>query len=112
MAELSKLLTFMFKEDRDEIIQYYNKLLDEAEDEGAMLEEFGSPTKLAVTISRSYNREDRKLAVNADSKEAATAPETFTPINPVKREVEEPQKEEESAFIGSYEDIVEEIRKE
>ena len=69
MAELSKLLTFMFKEDRDEILQHYNELLDSAEDEQALLDEFGSPTKLAVTISRTYSREERKLSVDIDSKE-------------------------------------------
>ena len=69
MSELSKLLTFMFKEDRSEIIQQYNEMLDNAEDEQAMLESFGSPTRLAVAISRSYQRDERKLSVHADSKD-------------------------------------------
>lgn len=55
MAELTKLLSFMFNEDRSEIIKDYNDLLDRAPDEEALLEYFGSPTKLAVTIARSYN---------------------------------------------------------
>lgn len=60
MAELTKLLSFMFKEDRSEIIKDYNELLDKAEDEEALLETFGSPTKLAVTIARSYNSGEYK----------------------------------------------------
>ena len=72
MSELSKLLTFMFKEDRSEIIQQYNEMLDNAEDEQAMLESFGSPTRLAVAISRSYQRDERKLSVHADSKDGGS----------------------------------------
>ena len=106
MAELSKLLSFMFREDRDEIIQHYNQLLDDADDEQALLEQFGSPTKLAVTISRSYDREVRKLAVNADSKAEATAPETFTPITPVKAEDEEP---EQPDFDENCDEIADQI---
>lgn len=97
MAELSKLLAFMFKEDKAEILAQYNKMLDEAEDEQALLEEFGSPTKLAVTISRTYKRDERKLSVEADSK--ADVPPT-------------PAVEEPEADIPSYADIIEEIRRE
>ena len=32
MAELSKLLAFMFKEDKEDILAQYNKMLDEADD--------------------------------------------------------------------------------
>ena len=126
MAELSKLLSFMFKEDRAEILQHYNELLDNAEDEEALLEEFGSPTKLAVTISRTYEREERKLSVNAESKAEEDATEqlwysrpaesefkTIKVAPPVKEEVAsaEPEPEEEE-FTGSYADIIEEIRRE
>ena len=106
MAELNKLLTFMFKEDRAEIIQHYNELLDNAEDESALLEEFGSPTKLAVSISRSYNRDERKLAVTADSKEDA-------PEKPQAPEAPKaPQKPSEpEVYTGTYADIVEEFRR-
>lgn len=106
MAELSKLLAFMFKEDKEEILAQYNKMLDEAEDEQAMLDSFGSPTKLAVTISRTYDRTERKLAVNADSRENAPA---AAPIPAA------PQKKAESTAETaglSYADIIEEIRRE
>ena len=116
MAELNKLLTFMFKEDRAEIIQHYNELLDNAEDESALLEEFGSPTKLAVSISRSYNRDERKLAVTADSKEDAPekpAAEAKAPEKPQAPEAPKaPQKPSEpEVYTGTYADIVEEFRR-
>ena len=37
MAELSKLLAFMFKEDKEDILAQYNKMLDESDDEQALL---------------------------------------------------------------------------
>ena len=116
MAELNKLLTFMFKEDRAEIIQHYNELLDNAEDESALLEEFGSPTKLAVSISRSYNGDERKLAVTADSKEDAPekpAAEAKAPEKPQAPEAPKaPQKPSEpEVYTGTYADIVEEFRR-
>ena len=126
MAELSKLLTFMFKEDRAEILQHYNELLDNAEDEQALLDEFGSPTKLAVTISRTYSREERKLSVNIDSKEEVVPVEyvkpdesQFKPITPIQSEkqthVEEPADSDVDIapeYTGSYAEIIEEIRRE
>ena len=116
MAELNKLLTFMFKEDRAEIIQHYNELLDNAEDESALLEEFGSPTKLAVSISRSYNRDERKLAVTADSKEDAPekpAAEAKAPEKPQAPEAPKPPQKpsEPEVYTGTYADIVEEFRR-
>lgn len=107
MAELSKLLTFMYKEDRAEIIQHYNELLDNAEDEQAMLESFGSPTKLAVTISRTYQRDERKLSVRADSKsgEQEAAPVPKPPVRSAAKAPEDPPAQ-------SYAEIIEEIRRE
>lgn len=118
MAELSKLLTFMFKEDKEDILAHYNKMLDEAEDEQALLESFGSPTRLAVTISRSYKRTERKLAVEADSKadkpdegETSVAPEHIF-VKPVKKETAAEKTHAAAAPGLSYADIIEEIRRE
>lgn len=118
MAELSKLLTFMFKEDKEDILAHYNKMLDEAEDEQALLESFGSPTRLAVTISRSYKRTERKLAVEADSKadkpdegETSVAPEHIF-VKPVKKETAAEKTPAAAAPGLSYADIIEEIRRE
>lgn len=104
MAELAKLLTFMFKEDRSEILAHYNELFDNAENEEALMREFGSPTKLAVTISRTYNRDERKLAVNADSKEDAKSEIPLPVKKPAEPKYEAPE-------VGSYAEIVEEFRR-
>lgn len=118
MAELSKLLTFMFKEDKEDILAHYNKMLDEAEDEQALLESFGSPTRLAVTISHSYKRAERKLAVEADSKadksdegETSVVPEHIF-VKPVKKETAAEKTPVTPAPGLSYADIIEEIRRE
>ena len=104
MAELSKLLAFMFKEDKEDILAQYNKMLDESDDEQALLESFGSPTKLAVTISRTYKRSERKLAVEADSKEDKPAETEHIFVTPVKKE-----KTAEVNTGLSYADIIEAV---
>lgn len=109
MAELSKLLAFMFKEDKEDILAQYNKMLDETDDEQALLESFGSPTKLAVTISRTYKRSERKLAVEADSKEDKPEATEHIIVTPVKKEKEKPSVTDTGL---SYADIIEEIRRE
>lgn len=111
MAELSKLLAFMFKEDKEDILAQYNKMLDEAEDEQAMLESFGSPTRLAVTISRTYKRSERKLSVEADSKDDGGTGESAMPFAPAAAKVKEPESAPEETTL-SYADIIEEIRRE
>lgn len=111
MAELSKLLAFMFKEDKEDILAQYNKMLDEAEDEQAMLESFGSPTRLAVTISRTYKRSERKLSVEADSKDDGSIGESAMPFAPAAAKVKEPESAPEETTL-SYADIIEEIRRE
>ena len=108
MAELSKLLAFMFKEDKEDILAHYNKMLDEAEDEQALLEELGSPTKLAVTISRTYKRDERKLSVEAESKEVAQS----APLEFGSKTAEAPAAKEPEPDAPSYADIIEEIRRE
>lgn len=115
MSELSKLLTFMFKEDRSEIIKQYNDMLDNADDEQAMLESFGSPTRLAVAISRSYQRDERKLSVHADSKDGEKAddivkvkPVIPTPGKKASAPLVKPVEQDQEAYV----DIIEEIRRE
>ena len=114
MSELSKLLTFMFKEDRSEILKQYNDMLDNADDEQALLESFGSPTRLAVAISRNYQRDECKLSVHADSKDgdknevSKVRPVIPTPAKNASQPVLKPQEPDESSYI----DIIEEIRRE
>lgn len=114
MSELSKLLTFMFKEDRSEIIQQYNEMLDNAEDEQAMLESFGSPTRLAVAISRSYQRDERKLSVHADSKDGGSGENVkVKPIIPTQgKKSSAPIVKPNEPAADAYVDIIEEIRRE
>lgn len=114
MSELSKLLTFMFKEDRSEIIQQYNEMLDNAEDEQAMLESFGSPTRLAVAISRSYQRDERKLSVHADSKDGASGEAVkVKPVIPTQgKKSSAPIVKPNEPAADAYVDIIEEIRRE
>lgn len=114
MSELSKLLTFMFKEDRSEIIQQYNEMLDNAEDEQAMLESFGSPTRLAVAISRSYQRDERKLSVHADSKDGGSGEAVkVKPVIPTQgKKSSAPIVKPNETAADAYVDIIEEIRRE
>lgn len=114
MSELSKLLTFMFKEDRSEIIQQYNEMLDNAEDEQAMLESFGSPTRLAVAISRSYQRDERKLSVHADSKDGGSGEAVkVKPVIPTQgKKSSAPIVKPNEPPADAYVDIIEEIRRE
>lgn len=114
MSELSKLLTFMFKEDRSEIIQQYNEMLDNAEDEQAMLESFGSPTRLAVAISRSYQRDERKLSVHADSKDGGSGENVkVKPVIPTQgKKSSAPIVKPDEPAADAYVDIIEEIRRE
>ena len=100
----------MFKEDKEDILAQYNKMLDEADDEQALLDSFGSPTKLAVTISRTYKRSERKLAGEADSKEDKPAESEHIIVTPVKKE--KPAEKPAEVNTGlSYADIIEEIRR-
>lgn len=55
LAELGKLLTFMFEKDRLAALALYNKLFDEAESEQALIALLVSPTRQAVCIARAYS---------------------------------------------------------
>lgn len=69
LAELSKLLTFMYEEDRQTAIAMYDRMFDDAEDEQALIQLLGSPTRQAVTVARAYDAKERKLQVEAQSRE-------------------------------------------
>ena len=57
MRELDALLQGISKEEREEAMQYYNDYFDDAgsENEEKVIEELGSPTKLAETIRAGIN---------------------------------------------------------
>lgn len=69
LAELGKLLTFMYEEDRQTALAMYSRMFELAEDEQALLLFLGSPTRQAVVIARAYNAKERKLQVSAQSRE-------------------------------------------
>jgi len=55
LAELGKLLTYMTPWDRERTLEYIGKRFDEAENEAALLQELGTPVRLAVLYNRGYN---------------------------------------------------------
>ena len=69
LAELAKLLTFMYEEDRQEALAMYAGMFEDAEDEQALIQALVSPTRQAVVIARAYNDKERKLQVHAQSRE-------------------------------------------
>ena len=69
LTELGKLLTFMFEEDRQRALSVYESMFDEAEDDTALMQFLGSPTKQAVTVARAYNAKERRLAVTSQAGE-------------------------------------------
>lgn len=69
LAELGRLLTFMYEEDRQTALAMYNRMFDEAESEQALLQYLVSPTRQAVILARAYNAKERKLQVHAQSRD-------------------------------------------
>ena len=67
LAELGKLLTFMYEEDRQEALALYEQLFDDAVDETELIRFLGSPTKQAVAVAHAYNASNRKLAVTSQT---------------------------------------------
>lgn len=65
IAELGRLLTFMYEEDRNTAISMYEDMFSEASDEEALMKLLVSPTKQAVVIARAYNAKERDLAIRS-----------------------------------------------
>ncbi len=68
LNELSKLLTFMYEEDRQLALDMYSRAFDNAEDAQALISDLASPTRQAVIIARAYNAKERKLQIHAQSR--------------------------------------------
>lgn len=81
LAELSRLLVFMTEEDRAETIRRYSAMFDAAgpEGEAELVEQLGTPTRTAITLSRGYE----PGSVKVDSPAPAPA------AQPPKEEVDE-----------------------
>ena len=69
LAELGKLLTFMYEEDRQAALAMYGKMFDDARDEQDLIQFLSSPTRQAVVIARAYNARARKLQVESQSRQ-------------------------------------------
>ena len=73
LAELGKLLTFMYEEDRQTALSMYAKMFDDTDDEQGLLHYLVSPTRQAVVIARAYNARARKLQVESRSRDSEDA---------------------------------------
>ena len=70
LAELAKLLSFMYEEDRRYALDMYERMFDiAAGSEHWLIQNLMSPTRQAVIIARSYDAKERKLSVSAEWKE-------------------------------------------
>ena len=92
LAELGRLLTFMYEEDRQTALAMYNRMFDEAESEQALLQYLVSPTRQAVILARAYNAKERKLQVHAQSRDeyeqvSDETPDFVLAINKLQEEV-------------------------
>ena len=106
LAELAQLLYYMTAWDRDAALAKYTKLFEERDNDFAVIQELGSPMKLAVTLSRSYEATPEPAEGAAEQESPAPAEETpaevpeevsaETPPEPVQttEEPPEPAKEE------------------
>lgn len=77
IAELDKLLAFMYEEDREAAIAMYCDMFNEATDEEALIKQLVSPTRQAVIVARAYNAKERSIAlgVRTAAAENNTEPE-------------------------------------
>ena len=79
LAELGKLLTFMYDEDRQDALAMYERMFDSAPDEQVLIQFLISPTRQAVVIARAYNARERKLQVNTTSRDELYDEQEGTP---------------------------------
>ncbi len=120
MAELGKLLTFMYEEDRRIALELYEAMFDAAEDEQTLLNRLSSPTKQAVIVARAYDARERKLSVLSSTKDEEGYEETdeippfVIAINRVssealetKKRAKEPAKRQTSRFDEDHAGVLE-----
>lgn len=69
LAELGRLLTFMYEEDRQTALAMYSKMFDDAAEEQLLLQFLVSPTRQAVVLARAYDAKERKLQVYTQSRD-------------------------------------------
>ncbi|MGX8692747.1 MAG: hypothetical protein ACSW8E_03215 [Clostridia bacterium] len=77
MAELAKLLTFMYEDDRQRALAAYTEMFDEAEDEQMLLQALVSPLRQAVEVARAYNTGKQSLSTAPKPREGEEANGAF-----------------------------------
>ena len=121
LAELAKLLTFMYEEDRRYALDMYERMFDIAEgNEQWLIQNLMSPTRQAVIIARSYDAKERKLSVSAEWREdedevrSGETPPFVLAINKIFDDLfpEEEDPEETDVVRGSSSDLGEAGKKE
>ena len=70
LAELSKLLTFMYEEDRLTALNMYEDIFQSCQDEQQLVHHLVSPTRQAVILARAYDSKERMLHVDTRSKKS------------------------------------------
>ena len=94
LAELERLLSFMYEEDKASALAMYEKMFDDVPDVNALLRSLVSPTRQAVVLARSYQAEERRAALEAGASESAELPQFVTVIQEVFDEAMDSQPEE------------------
>lgn len=100
LTELRRLLIFMTESDRNLTVNQYAAMFDEAGEQGeqALLEQLGSPTKLAISLSRGYQpgqlttetKQREVLKKAEDAAKAAKLEHLDDDYNPVDAEENDP----------------------
>ena len=68
LAELGKLLTFMYEEDRQLALSRYEDMFERCKDEQQLIHQLISPTRQAVVLARAYDAKERMLSVHTQSR--------------------------------------------
>ena len=102
MAELTRLLGFMSSWDRQAALKKYEALLSSAEDPEAMMEELGTPTRLAIDLARTYVPSPAPDPAERETEDGqAEVPEQFTLDLEPEKEASQPEPVyEEKTKIG------------
>ena len=93
IAELGKLLTFMYEDDRQTALNIYSNLFDGCENQEELAKNLVSPTRQAVVIARAYD---------SDGDEYDDEPAFVKAINNVISEIETKKKKTEQVSKSQY----------
>ncbi len=94
LAELERLLSFMYEEDKANALAMYEKMFDDVPDEAALLRSLVSPTRQAVVLARSYQAEERRSVLDNGGSDSSEPPQFVTVIQEVFDDAMDSQPEE------------------